>query len=263
MDGLTALHHAALSGFEDIVERLLKAGSDVNAYSKTFGTPLCLAALKRRSNVVSLLLANRAKADHDGAGLGSPLHAACCSGDIAIVKALHAHGASLRVSAMISDDALRRLMALDRPFGDATFDLVAMAVVYEHFVVARYLVKNGADLDCCYPLCGGSGEKDSGRPEADEPADALRALQDTQSDQDRSQLAREEWTALMFTSSNGLAECAEELVKAGARLDTLSATTETALWFAIGRNNSKVVLSCWLTDLTGLVFRSVAKRYLI
>ena len=43
-DGLTALNQAVLSGFDDVVDELISAGADINATSKDFGTPLCLAA---------------------------------------------------------------------------------------------------------------------------------------------------------------------------------------------------------------------------
>ena len=51
-DGFTALHHAVLSGFEDVVDILLNAGADVNAATWDYGTPLHLAAMKARSNVI-------------------------------------------------------------------------------------------------------------------------------------------------------------------------------------------------------------------
>ena len=74
--GYTALHHAALSGFEDIVETLLEAGIDVNAQSVQFGTPLHLAAAKSRTAVVDLLIRYRADVNVLSK-VGSPLNCAC------------------------------------------------------------------------------------------------------------------------------------------------------------------------------------------
>ena len=40
-DGMTALHHAVLSGFEDTVQTLLDVGRAVNAERGKYGTQLC------------------------------------------------------------------------------------------------------------------------------------------------------------------------------------------------------------------------------
>lgn len=58
--GQTALHHAVLSGFEDVVGVLLEGGADVNAQSYSDITALHLAALKGRATVTKLLLTYRA-----------------------------------------------------------------------------------------------------------------------------------------------------------------------------------------------------------
>lgn len=50
--GLTALHHACLSGCDDTAQILLDAGADVNATSLSCGTPLHLATLKTRKSLV-------------------------------------------------------------------------------------------------------------------------------------------------------------------------------------------------------------------
>ena len=50
-DGLTALHHAAATGYDDCVEQLIASGAYVNAKSRIYGTPLCIAACK--GNVIT------------------------------------------------------------------------------------------------------------------------------------------------------------------------------------------------------------------
>ena len=57
IDGRTALHHAALSGFKDVVELLLDEGADLhNRDSVTDTTPICLAAYWGYTDVVKLFL---------------------------------------------------------------------------------------------------------------------------------------------------------------------------------------------------------------
>ena len=87
-DGFTALHHAVLSGFEDTVEELIVAGADINAISLLSFTPLSLAALKARSNIVEQLLSRRTSILVKEHGSSPLLHMACCSGDLSLVQAL-------------------------------------------------------------------------------------------------------------------------------------------------------------------------------
>lgn len=93
--GLTALHHAALSGFHDTVCALLEAGADVNAESLECGAPLHLAALKGRSHVVRILLDARADVSRQGRMAGTPLHCACYAGELGIVDDLSQAGANV------------------------------------------------------------------------------------------------------------------------------------------------------------------------
>jgi serine/threonine-protein phosphatase 6 regulatory ankyrin repeat subunit B len=91
---LTALHHAVLSGFEDVVELLLNRGADVNAPSTTAGLPLCMAVLKDRSHIVRLLLDKfRAAVNLADPELGTPLHCAGFTGNCDIAEFLIQHGA--------------------------------------------------------------------------------------------------------------------------------------------------------------------------
>lgn len=92
-EGLTALHHAVLHGFEDTTEVLIDDGSDVNCSSNVHGTPLCLAALKARNNVIRLLLKARASLSARESHLGSALHYACISGEATTVELLLDAGA--------------------------------------------------------------------------------------------------------------------------------------------------------------------------
>ena len=93
--GFTALHHAATSGFEDVVDMLLEAGADVNRQSLDLGTPLCLASLRGRENLVSLLLSKyRARVNIAGRWTGTPLHCASWVGSIEVARLLLANAAN-------------------------------------------------------------------------------------------------------------------------------------------------------------------------
>ena len=102
-EGFTALHHAALSGFEDVVKVLREAGADVNSQSLDYGTPLHLAALKGRDNVVDLLLEYRANPNATSGLLGSPLHCACGARGVSIASTLLSAGAQSRACRIISE----------------------------------------------------------------------------------------------------------------------------------------------------------------
>jgi hypothetical protein len=106
----TPLHHAVFGGSLETVRWILQAGADVNAVNDWFGTPLCLAAVKGNLAVTQLLLVeHKANVNQDCLNLGSAAHAACASGNIAVVKALHAAGASLDVRRKTCLNALRHL----------------------------------------------------------------------------------------------------------------------------------------------------------
>ena len=110
--GYTALHHAALSGFEDTVDVLLAAGADVNACSVEHGTPLHLAAIKERANVLDCLLKSRAGVHHLSKALGLPLHCAAFSGNRSIADALTRRGARLEASAKVSFPEMHRVSGI-------------------------------------------------------------------------------------------------------------------------------------------------------
>jgi ankyrin repeat protein len=113
----TPLHHAVFGGSVDTVRWILQAGADVNAVNDWFGTPLCLAVIRRNLAVTELLIEHHADLNQDCCNLGSAAHAACGSGDFAIVQALHAAGTSWNVARNICVDALSHLSQLPQDDG--------------------------------------------------------------------------------------------------------------------------------------------------
>jgi ankyrin repeat protein len=101
-DELTALHVAAWCGHLDCVKVLVEEGSDIEAVSSKYGTPLCVAAFRRHKDIVEALIRTyNADVNAQGGWLGSPAHAASFNGDEQesnIVDVLLDHGASVSES---------------------------------------------------------------------------------------------------------------------------------------------------------------------
>lgn len=99
-DGLTALHCAAWGGHLYCIEYLIQNDAYVNARSDKYGTPLCLAAVRRHSNAVAYLLEQHgADANAFGGLLGSALHAACY--DVSFPTALKHEDANATVENLL------------------------------------------------------------------------------------------------------------------------------------------------------------------
>lgn len=89
VNGLTPLHHACWSGFHDTAVTLIrKHGVKPDVHSPTYGSPLCLAVIKQRRNLIRPLLDLRLAPDADGSRVGSAIHAACYTGDLEILRQL-------------------------------------------------------------------------------------------------------------------------------------------------------------------------------
>jgi ankyrin repeat protein len=91
--GLSALHIAVATGFEDVVDLLLQMGADINALHPTAGTPLCLAASKERSHIIRKLIAARADVNRAPEQGATPLHWASLHGDVELLTSLLRLGA--------------------------------------------------------------------------------------------------------------------------------------------------------------------------
>jgi ankyrin repeat protein len=89
-DGWTPLHLAAFFGHEEVVEQLIEAGADVDAWSTNSmrNTPLHAALAGGRHDAAMRLIAAGADVRVTDAGGHTPLHIAAESGDAAAVQAL-------------------------------------------------------------------------------------------------------------------------------------------------------------------------------
>nr|CAD7200225.1 unnamed protein product [Timema douglasi] len=87
--GYTALHYAARAGHTGMCERLISAGADVNATTRSgSATPLHRAAAAGRLQVVKLLLRSGADASSIDADGKNALHRAVSGGHIEVAEAL-------------------------------------------------------------------------------------------------------------------------------------------------------------------------------
>ncbi len=159
----TALQRAAGHGHLPIVKYLISKGADVNAPGGPFGTALQRAAGKGYEPVARELL--KAGAVVDAGHHGSPLLRACAARDIATVKLLLAHGASVKAEEGYYWDSRYRSYPLDTHNEHSAFELcveqelrkvhsLLNAVMQglnhyggnEHLPLLRLLVRSGASF---------------------------------------------------------------------------------------------------------------------
>lgn len=110
-DGLTALHCAALGDNYKVAEKLLDAGYPPDGRSEYYGTPLCIAVLGERLEIVGLLLQNRVSLSAECGFLGSVTHAACVTGNFPLLQALMRVEDRLDISAKAHPVRIRTLRA--------------------------------------------------------------------------------------------------------------------------------------------------------
>ena len=113
-DGFSALGLAAFFGQREVVELLLRHGSDVNAVSRNVSgyTPLTGAVAGGHREIVATLLAHGARADHRYASGYTPLHEAAASGKLEIARLLLDHGAD--PNARADDGKTPHALALEK-----------------------------------------------------------------------------------------------------------------------------------------------------
>lgn len=153
------MHHAVLSGFEDVAELLLRRGADVNAPSKTAGLPICLAALKDRSNMVRLLLSKfRASVKLADPELGTPLHCAAFLGNCEVARCLLGYGADIDSTDRVDSSKLlahQRYPSINAPVDqesmlDTCWTQVTpliIAITARRLAFVRLLLQSGCQVD--------------------------------------------------------------------------------------------------------------------
>jgi cytochrome c len=90
------IHTAAREGDVGKVRELLDQGADINRNSRS-GTPLHVAVLANRQEIVELLIADGADVNASSLIFGMPLHVAAVRGSAALTSLLIANGADIAV----------------------------------------------------------------------------------------------------------------------------------------------------------------------
>ncbi|XP_028733596.1 ankyrin repeat domain-containing protein 27 isoform X2 [Peromyscus leucopus] len=128
-DGFSPLHMAALHGRTDLVPLLLKHGAYSGARNTSQAVPLHLACRQGHFEVVKCLLEANAKPNKKDLGGNTPLILACSGGHHQVAALLLQHGASINASNNKGNTALHE------------------AVMGRHVLVVELLLFHGASVD--------------------------------------------------------------------------------------------------------------------
>jgi ankyrin repeat protein len=195
-DGTTALHWAAHHGQLDLVKRLLKAGADASARNDYGSTPLQEAAIIGDAAIISALLKAGASAESANDDGETVLMTVARTNKIDAAKVLIKAGADVNaVESWRGQTALMWASSQRQP------------------EMVRLLLQSGADPNAVSAL------RNWARTTTAEPRPQWRPPG--------------AFTALQLAAREGCAECARELAKGGAKLDTASPEGITALLFAV------------------------------
>ncbi|XP_008837693.1 ankyrin repeat domain-containing protein 27 isoform X1 [Nannospalax galili] len=127
-DGSSPLHVAALHGRTDLVSLLLKHGAYSGARNTSQAVPLHLACQQGHFQVVKCLLESNAKPDKKDLSGNTPLTLACSGGHHEVAALLLQHGASINASNNKGNTALHE------------------AVIGKHVFVVELLLLHGASV---------------------------------------------------------------------------------------------------------------------
>ncbi|XP_045047888.1 ankyrin repeat domain-containing protein 27 isoform X5 [Desmodus rotundus] len=127
-DGSSPLHVAALHGRVELIPLLLKHGASVGARNTNQAVPLHLACQQGHFQVVKYLLDSNAKPDEKDLSGSTPLLYACSSGHHEVAALLLQHGASINISNNKGNTALHE------------------AVIEKHVFVVELLLLHGASV---------------------------------------------------------------------------------------------------------------------
>ncbi len=143
--GFTPLLFAARNGDATVARRLLDAGADVNDTAPDGASVLVVAAHSGHGELVLTLLERGANPNASGAGY-TALHAAVLTGDLAVVEALLARGASANAQVTLATKVTRNgqvLMIGEHLLGATP---LALAAKFTEPHIMRALAEAGADV---------------------------------------------------------------------------------------------------------------------
>ncbi|GES56885.1 hypothetical protein ATETN484_0001009000 [Aspergillus terreus] len=164
-----ALHAAAFSGHENVVQMLLDRGADINAQGGPYSNALQAASSKGHENIVQLLLNQGADINAQGGFHGNALHAASFSGYENVVQMLLDRGADINAQGGPYSNALQAAsskghenivqMLLDRGAninaqGGFYGNALHAASFSGHENVVQMLLDRGADINAQGGPCG-------------------------------------------------------------------------------------------------------------
>jgi ankyrin repeat protein len=207
---ISPLHQAVLSGDRAAVQRLTRAGADVNAANRYGVTPLLLAAQRGHAELIDLLLKAGASAKTAEARLPEAqtllMHAAR-TGNIASLKSLIAAGSSVHARETRSGTTA-----------------VIWAATSNRSDAVRVLAEAGADLNVL--------SKVTSYPHTQNGV-LLSGLEEGYSYVGQTVLPRGGWSAVMYASREGAVDATRALADAKANLDLTDPEGTTALIIAI------------------------------
>ena len=139
--GATPLYCAALSGFRDLVERLVnRYPQHVKATGGRFGTPLVAALARRHFQTAELLHHNGADVNAHNVGAVTPLHSAAWHGDSEVVRVLLNYKADVNAGA---SEGWIPIHYVSHGFHSPTIPNIRQSLPD----VARLLLEHGADVN--------------------------------------------------------------------------------------------------------------------
>ncbi|QEK89980.1 ankyrin repeat domain-containing protein [Wolbachia endosymbiont of Chrysomya megacephala] len=127
--GNTPLHLAALADKLQVVEKLIEGGADVNAKNNHGATPLHWAALNQNVNIVEKLIEKGANVNEKNKYDNVPLHYAAGYGSLSVIEKLIEKGADINAKSSNGDTPLH------------------LATKNSHLDVLEKLIKEGANVN--------------------------------------------------------------------------------------------------------------------
>ncbi|XP_058802510.1 ankyrin-1-like [Phymastichus coffea] len=257
IDKLTPLHLALLEGTAEVVERLIKYGSNLGYPDAILQfTPLHVAVYQQRDDLVKLLIDGGANVNSSGVDGSTPLHLSSVLGNLAFTKILIDHGAD--VNARDKNDltplhlAIRRCYDLDQLLHDLRGtkavirskkdNLIVKLLTCEHAptdedyeAVVNLLIDNGADVNVMTKL----GENLVYMAVEANNINLVKMLLEIGVDVNCKSLVSE-FTPLHLAAYNSYKAVAELLMNAGADVNALTKNGKNPLHLTVESNCGEI-----------------------